>query len=457
MRRKITGDLLNIKIYILISILLGIFLLNVSYSQQPVNIPSIAVPGYDQPTVRQPNVRQQRILQQGYPQSTIRQPSIPQSTIRQPTVPQPPAYPYGSRQPSRGQQPPPSIGEGQVTSPSVDRQRRVPSTTGGRGDVPLTEEESLQRDQSSVERMFNSRFKGESYEYLTQFGYNFFQREISIEYLPVGETYRVGPGDNIAIYFWGDPVDVLGLNGFYSLTIDRDGKIYIPNLGVFYIWGLNLTKVKKNIYKAMSRKFKKFEIEVTLGRLREFQVYVTGYVRQPGMITCTALHNVLDVLTLAGGIEKNGSLRDIIIHRKVKGKLKKMKIDLYDFLIKGELVDIRIREGDSILVKSIGNTVGISGVVHRPAVYELGENNTVNDLLNFAGGILPSAYSFSVKLIRYEQNNLNIYGGDLKEREFKKKKLVNGDYIRIDSLSDIIKNEINVKGHVAYKGKYSFK
>ena len=89
---------------------------------------------------------------------------------------------------------------------------------------------------SNIENMFNETFKAE----LRQYGYDYFKDFLKDKFLPVGDRYGVGPGDTIAMYFWGDPVDILGLNGFYSLTVDRDGKVYIPNVGVFYVWGLEI-------------------------------------------------------------------------------------------------------------------------------------------------------------------------------------------------------------------------
>ncbi|MBA7525973.1 hypothetical protein ES705_18133 [subsurface metagenome] len=313
-------------------------------------------------------------------------------------------------------------------------------------------EQPVKEEQSSIEKMFNAR----SARPLKQFGYSFFKRAVVKGFLPVGDEYTIGPGDTVALYFWGDPVDILDLQGFYTITIDRDGKIYIPNLGVFYVWGLNVSQTKDIIYKAMARKFKKFEIEVTLGKLREFPVYVSGYVKQPGMVLATGVYSVLDALTAAGGIEKNGSLRDIVLKRMEKSKIKEIKIDLYDLLIHGKPVDIKVKEGDSILVNPVGKTSGISGVIKRPGIYELTGNHSIEDLINLSGGILPSAYSVGVKLIRYEEDTLKIYEGNLKSEDFLHSSLNDGDFILIGDIHGLIANEIIIRGHIAYPGKYAY-
>ncbi|MCK5570340.1 MAG: SLBB domain-containing protein, partial [Spirochaetes bacterium] len=314
------------------------------------------------------------------------------------------------------------------------------------------EQESL-GEQSSIEKMYNVR----SDRPLKQFGYSFFKRAVVKGIMPVGDEYTMGPGDTVVIYFWGDPVDILGLKGFYSLSIDRDGKIFVPNLGVFYVWGLNVSQTKDIIYRAMAKKFKQFEIEVTLGKLRVFTVYVSGYVKQPGVVLATGVYSALDVLTSAGGIEKNGSLRDIVLRRVEKTKIVEIEMNLYDLLIYGKPVNIKVKEGDTIFVNPVGKTSGISGVIKRPAIYELAGESNMEDLISLSGGILPSAYSVGIKLIRYEEDTLKIYEGNLKDKAFLKTPLNDGDFVLIEGLYDLIANEINIEGHIAYPGKYSFK
>ena len=307
---------------------------------------------------------------------------------------------------------------------------------------------------SSIEKMFAQKYRGTS---IKQFGYDFFERKVISEYLPVGDNYTVGPGDTIAIYLWGDPVDVLGLKGFYTLTIDREGKIYLPSIGVFYVWGLTVSKVRETLKKALSKKFKKFELEVTLGKLREFPVYVSGFVNQPGTVLATGVNSVLDVLTLAGGISKTGSLRDIILRRLTEDGVKEIHIDMYDLLIEGKPVDTRIKEGDTILVKPIGKVVGISGVLKRPAIYEMKIEENLKDIIDLAGGTLPSVNKYSVKIIRYEDNQVKIQEGILNQDFINSAKLKDGDLIKINPVANLITNKVTITGYVKYPGNYSIK
>lgn len=325
--------------------------------------------------------------------------------------------------------------------------------TGDQENTSPPRRSNVHPDYSNIEEMFNKTFNVN----LKQYGYDYFSNFIKDKFLPVGDKYVVGPGDTVAIYFWGDPVEILGLNGFYSITVDRDGKIFIPQLGAFYVWGLDISGVKNLVNKAMRRKFRRFELEITLGKLREFPVYVSGFVNQPGITLTLGVSNVMDVLSLSDGVSKNGTLRNITLRRMEEGKEKIIRIDLYDLLIKGSPPETKIQEGDSIFVNPIGKTVGISGVVQRPAIYELGEGTaTIEDAIDLAGGILPSVYTPGITLHRYQKDSLSIKEGDLNNKDFLETKLMDGDFIRIKPLFNLVENAIQVRGHVAYPGNYSW-
>lgn len=311
---------------------------------------------------------------------------------------------------------------------------------------------------SQIELMYNERFAENLREPLSQYGYSFFKKVEREKFLPVGDQYVVGPGDSIAIYFWGAPVDILKLDGFYTLKIDRDGKIYIPRLGVFYVWGLSITGVKEVINNAMAQKFKGYALEVTLGNLREFPVYVSGFVKEPGLVLATGVSSIMDILSLAGGVEKSGSLRKIVIRRNDRGTVKEIRVDLYDLFIEGKPLDTVVREGDAILVDSVRSTSGITGGVKRPAIYELeGEKTTVRELIAYAGGVLPSVYRPGVKIFRYTENTLQVLEGTMDDAAFLDKPLQSGDFVQIEGMYNLVENEIVVRGHVSYPGVYSWR
>lgn len=305
---------------------------------------------------------------------------------------------------------------------------------------------------------YDNESKQYDYKYdslIKQFGYDFFKKDVKTDYLlPISESYKLGPGDTISFYLWGDPVEILGLNGFYSLEVDRTGKVFVPNLGAVYLWGMSVSEAKDIFRKLLSKKFKRFEIELTLGKIRNFPVYVTGEVEKQGIVFANGTNSVLDVLTLAGGVKKTGTLRDIVLKRNENGKIVEHHIDLYSILIFGEPVSLVLKEGDSIYVKNIGKTVSVVGAVKREGIFELKENENFNDVIKFVGGILPSANAEIVRVFSMDKNKQNILSYNIKQLE--KIQLIDGDIINFEELNFIVENNISVTGTVKYPGSYSY-
>ncbi len=322
--------------------------------------------------------------------------------------------------------------------------------------IPVKEkEENLSNIEKSYKERLDTMDVQQDNEPLIQFGYKFFKEKPVSLYTPVSKDYAVGPGDQINVYLWGDPVDILNLQGFYTLEVDRDGKIFIPNVGVFYVWGLNVKQIKRIITKALSKKFKNFEVEVTLGKLREYPVFVSGFVEKPGIIMIRGNATVIDALVLAGGISKSGSLRKIYIRRKVKGKIRTKVLDLYDLFVRGIPVDEYVRENDSIYVPPIGKTVAVTGAVKRKGIYELKDEKTAKDVLLLAGGLLPSVNITGIKINRVKNNSYIIKDTDISK--ISSYKIKNGDLIYVEKLNNFIDLKVEAKGHIKYPGIYPFK
>ncbi|GAB6072749.1 hypothetical protein JCM14244_11260 [Venenivibrio stagnispumantis] len=306
---------------------------------------------------------------------------------------------------------------------------------------------------SNIEQLYNQRIENPK-EIIYQYGYDFFSSYQVYEMGSLGDSYTIGPKDKLLLYIWGDPVDILGLSGFYSLDVDREGKVYIPNLGVFYVWGLTVEKAKELLKAQFAKKFKNFRIELSIGKLRQYPVYVSGYVKKPGMVLINATQSVLDAIALAGGIAKNGSLRNITI---VRANGERENIDLYDLLIKGNPINIKLKENDAVLVNPIGKTAAIYGAVKRPAIYELKDNENLTQLINYAGGMLPSSYEYGLKIYRYEDNILHLIDTRIDEQILTKISLKDGDLVNIVSIVNAKENIVKVEGYVKYPGDYSLK
>lgn len=311
---------------------------------------------------------------------------------------------------------------------------------------------------SKIEKMYYRLYRfGKP---LTQFGYGFFRgRKIKSTIVgAVGNNYIIGPGDSLSIYLSGAPAEVLGIsNSLKNLAVNREGMINIPLIGVLYVWGKSLGEVKGIINQEFSKRFKNVSVNVSLNKLRQFTVYVSGFVKKPGAVLANGTYSVLDALTLAGGISREGSLRNIIVRERINGVNKVIHIDLYKLLLKGLPVNTYLYQGDVIYVPPIGETVAVKGAVKRPAIYEIKPGTTINRVIAMAGGLEFYSRKEDVKTIKLLNGQFKFYTTNLSNIRFLNEKAQSGQVIILGSIFSGIDNEITVSGKVAYPGIYSIK
>ena len=239
---------------------------------------------------------------------------------------------------------------------------------------------------------------------LQQFGYDTFLKTTSsfapAVSVPVGPDYLIGPGDQFTITLWGTT------EGIYNLQVTKEGNITLPKVGVVPVAGLKYGELENTLRKSLSRYYSNFNLSIAMGSLKTITVYVVGEVENPGSYSLSSLSTVYSALFSAGGPTKKGTLRAIQILRS--GKVIKT-IDLYDFLLKGDRSqDIRLRHEDTVFVPLIGPVVGVSGVVYRPAIYELKGGETLSDVIKTAGGIMPISLASRLQLTRFSDNEKKV-------------------------------------------------
>jgi len=292
---------------------------------------------------------------------------------------------------------------------------------------------------------------------LRQFGYDFFKNSAQLvgnmDNLPVGGDYDIGPGDVLSITLWG------AVNTRLELTVDRNGEITIPKVGVVKVWGVTYDQAKTLIDKAISQYFKNYELNVTLGRLRTIQVYVVGEVEFPGSYPVSSLATVVNALSAAGGPTKNGSLRSIIVRSKGKTTT---EVDLYNILLQGDRTnDIRLQNGDTIFVPVIGPVVAVAGEVKRPAIYEIKGKTILPEVIAMAGGVTARGYTGRIQVERFSKNSSRVVvdytlkdgavnsspaGNEIHDR----------DMVKVFPVQDAIKQVVSLKGNVVRPGEYQF-
>jgi polysaccharide biosynthesis/export protein len=231
---------------------------------------------------------------------------------------------------------------------------------------------------------------------LAFFGYSVFETTPTAfqpdELIPAGDGYIVGPGDELRLTVWG------GTEFQYELQVDPEGRVFVPDVGQFTVAGSRLGNLRQEMRQWLSRNYQGLVAEpptifmdVSVTRLRPVQVFVLGEVAQPGGYTMQSGSTVFNALYSVGGPETSGSLRDIRIIRDGETVA---RVDLYDFLLEGTSdADVRLQAGDYVFIPPRGKTVHVRGEVRRPAIYELREGETFEDVIDFAGGLRSTAYA----------------------------------------------------------------
>jgi protein involved in polysaccharide export with SLBB domain len=305
-----------------------------------------------------------------------------------------------------------------------------------------------------VGRLFATRLNDNEVRTLPHFGHDLFAPRpgaASLENMPPAPDYVVGPGDEVVVKMWGR------VEGVQRMTVDRDGKIFFPKFGSIYVAGKTFSELKSYLRSKVST-IAEVSSDVTLGQMKGIRVSVIGEVRLPGWYNVSSLHTALQVLTMAGGVKDIGSLRRIEVRRG--GKLAET-IDLYDFLLKGETgSDARLLSGDTVFVPVVGKLAALTGEVRRPAIYELGREKTVLDLIRMAGGFTPSAFKRRVQVERLESNDARIVldvDADELEKSGKAFELSDGDIVRVLPILKMDGNAVTLKGNVVRPGKFELK
>jgi polysaccharide export outer membrane protein len=228
------------------------------------------------------------------------------------------------------------------------------------------------------------------------FGYDVFAMS-PLEYEPtedvaVGPDYVLGRGDEVLVTLWG------AVEKNYTVIINREGNIVLPELGVVQAAGSTLAAFEKSLKRRFSGVYSDFSMDVSLGRLRTIQVFVVGDVVRPGAYTISPVSTVFNALYYAGGPTERGSLRRVLVYRS--GDLV-AAVDLYEYLLRGDSSnDIRLRSGDTVYVTTIGPTAAVQGEVKRPAIYELRGGETVGDAVELAGGLTAESYTERIDVVR---------------------------------------------------------
>ena len=330
----------------------------------------------------------------------------------------------------------------QATTATVDRNEAVPQ---------------IQAQQIPAERLQTRRDSNAVY------GHDLFRNKnlnfVPSYNVPTPENYKLSAGDEIVIDIWGDVISNI------TTKISPEGSVNIPNLGPVYIAGQTVVNAEKSLKSYLSKIYSGIAqpepttfVKLALGKTKSVTVNVVGDVEQPGSYTLPSLSTIASAMYLAEGPSQLGTIRNIQLYRNNKLK---STFDVYDFIINGKFdSNVRLEDNDVIIVSPYEGIATVKGAVKRPMRYEVKANESLADLIAFAGGFSDAAYVNNVHVDRITPSKDHKSGAtsesfDVPADQFTTFKIQAGDVVTVNANTNRFKNQVKIAGAVWRPGTYS--
>ncbi|WP_290384421.1 SLBB domain-containing protein [Parabacteroides goldsteinii] len=336
-------------------------------------------------------------------------------------------------------------GAGQTTSRASDAviSDRVIATTPGKDSIYLEEQRKRNLPENDLKE--------------TVFGREIFSnKNLSFEpdlNIPTPKNYILSAGDELLINVWGD--SELNL----KLKVSPEGTILIPNLGPVSVSGLTIETAENRIRQELGRIMSTLSgdtdgantfVSVSLSQIRSIKVNIVGEVVAPGTYTLPSFATLFNALYAAGGVNEIGSLRGIKVYRNSK---EVAKLDVYDYLLNGKYnTNIRLEENDMVIVSPYDQLAVVRGKVKRNRIFEMKKGETLQQLLNMAGGFTGDAYKKDVRIKRKADSRYQI--ATVTEDKYPTFAMMDGDSLLVDSVIPFYENRLIVTGAVWRPGEY---
>ncbi|BDQ02407.1 SLBB domain-containing protein [Ignavibacterium sp.] len=264
--------------------------------------------------------------------------------------------------------------------------------------------------------------------------------------------YKVGPGDILFI-------SISGLDEkIFTPGIDPEGFIYIPRIGAIDLRNKTLSEAKVAIQTRLMKSFKDVDIHISLQNFRKLKVSLVGNVINPSTYVLSSSSRLLDLFVLSSGLTNSSDIRNIRINSK-NGEQK--KVDLLKFLRLGDYSQNPfLNDGDIVLVDKAERFVSLFGHIKYPGNYEYKEGESIDEVLNVAGGILYKARTDSIEIVRFTDDGKSQYSIYFSYEKIKseKPKVNKGDFIIVREIPDYFDvHYVEVKGEIKYPGVYKIK
>ncbi len=261
-------------------------------------------------------------------------------------------------------------------------------------------------------------------------------------------NYILGPDDQLNINVYGNSL------ANWRLTVSPEGNINIPGVGVVNVAGKSVELATSAIKSKLAANHYAIgngtSVQVTLGDIRSIKVIMIGQLVKPGTYTLSSLSTVFNALYAAGGPNANGSFRQIEV---IRNNRIIRRLDIYDFLTRGDQKDnISLKDQDIIRVPTYRTHVSMTGQVKTPAVFEMVPGETLQNVINFAGGFTDAAYTARIKVSQVNDQQRRIT--DIPESDFGSYIPLRGDVYEVDAILNRFENRITVSGAVFRPGDY---
>lgn len=314
---------------------------------------------------------------------------------------------------------------------------------------------------SPIEKLFNNSDSAKADKIIRQVGYDIFsssggQGQSAGKF---GNSYKLNVGEKVNVYLYGDSVDIMAISGANLLNpmtkteVDSKGDIFIQGIGVVKAENRTLGEVENSINSLAAQKYKSLKVKLTVSTGNEFSVFVYGQVNRPGKVVIGNNSTIIDALGAAGGVKKTGTLRNIQYTTGSKVK----SVDLYKAIFMGNDNNIVLRANDKIFVDSIGKVVAFKNGVSTPGIYEVANNENLEQLIKFAGGLLPVTQTTSVTMTRLDNKTNERVAMNLSWANAKTTVLQSGDTVEFRKLYNEVENVVTIQGNIKHPATFAYK
>ena len=285
------------------------------------------------------------------------------------------------------------------------------------------------------------------------YGYSFFQYSPTtfapVDNSPVNPDYIIGPGDNLEVNFYGSAQERK-----VKVFVNRESKVVLPYIGPINFLGMTYKEAKEHLNKTVEGSLIGTKVDMSIIETRSIGVYVLGEAYKPGRYVMSGLSSVSNALFVSGGVNEQGSLRNIQIKRNNKVI---STYDFYDFLLKGSIdSDVVLQDGDVIFIPFIENSVNLGGAFKRPHRYEFVEGESVKDAIYLAGGFNSEVFGTpKLELSSVDSTTAKRNITYLDPKTASDISLKNGDVINISSVAGVDPRTIKLSGEIKNPGEYS--